>query len=78
MELDRRVNLNEISTPIQLHHTEKDSSVPIQFSKTLAAELKAAGKDSQFFTYPGDDHNIAKSFGLAMGRTVAFFNKYLK
>ena len=33
---------------------------------------------SELYTYKGDDHNIANSFGQAMQRSVAFFDRYLK
>jgi hypothetical protein len=29
-------------------------------------------------TYPGDNHNIADNFGLAMQRSIAFFDQYVK
>ena len=64
--------------PIQLHHGDKDTSVPIVFSQTLAQQLKNAGQPYQYFAYPGNDHNLKQSFGTAMRRSVAFFDRYLK
>jgi len=29
----------------------------------------------EFYSYPGDDHNIANSFGLAMQRSIQFLDK---
>ena len=40
--------------------------------------MQNAGKPVELYTYPGDDHNLAQSFGLAMQRTIEFFDKYVK
>jgi len=55
-----------------------DHSVPYEFSKTLDQEITQAGKTVEFYGYPGDDHNIANSFGIAMQRSIQFFDKYVK
>jgi len=52
--------------------------VPLQFSQTLANDLQAAGKPVEFYTYAGADHNISQGFTLAMARSVAYFDRYLK
>lgn len=70
--------LKDVSGPIQLHHGTADTSVPIAFSEKLDKELKAEGKESELFTYPGDDHNLANNFNTAIQRSVDFFDKYLK
>ncbi len=70
--------LADITAPIQLHHGTSDVEVPVQFSQTLAQDLQAAGKPVELNTYPGDDHNISRSFALAMSRSIAFFDHYLK
>ena len=70
--------LSDLSGPIQLHHSTGDSEVPFEFSKTLDQQIKDAGKTVEFYSYPGDDHNIANSFGVAMQRSIQFFDKYVK
>jgi uncharacterized protein len=70
--------LADITAPIQLHHGTADVEVPLAFSQTLATDLQAAGKPVELYTYPGSDHNIAQGFTLAMARSVAFFDHYLK
>jgi dipeptidyl aminopeptidase/acylaminoacyl peptidase len=70
--------LADLSGPIQLHHGTADTSVPVAFSETLYQQALAAGKTVELYTYEGDDHNIASSFGLAMQRTIEFFDRYLK
>lgn len=70
--------VHEISGPLQLHHATEDSVVPVYFSQRLAEAMQAAGQPVEFYTYPGDDHNLADSFSLAMQRSVEFFDRYLK
>jgi len=70
--------LTDISGPLQLHHGSADSSVPLAFSETLREAMNAAGKTVELFTYEGDDHNIAGNLSLALSRSVAFFDTYLK
>ena len=70
--------LADISGPVQLHHGTADSSVPVAFSQKLDEQLKAAGKTSELYIYPGDDHNLSRNFSTAMSRSIAFFDKYLK
>lgn len=70
--------LADISGPLQLHHGTADHSVPYEFSETLAAQMKKVGKEVDLYIYPGDEHDIPNNFGIAMQRSVDFFNKYLK
>jgi uncharacterized protein len=70
--------LKDLSGPLQLHHAEGDEEVPVSFSENLAAQAKQAGVDVELYLYPGDNHNISVNFSLAMRRTIAFFDQYLK
>ena len=44
----------------------------------LEKQMQEAGKTVEFYTYPGDYHNISSYFNSAMQRSVEFFNRYLK
>ena len=66
------------TAPIQLHHGLADTVVPVQFSRTLAAQLRKVGAVAELYTYAGTDHNVSQSFSVAMRRSVAFFDRYLK
>ena len=70
--------LADLSGPLQLHHDLADDEVPVQFSENLAAAVQSIGGTAELYTYPGNDHNLSLSFNLAMQRTIAFFDKYLK
>ena len=70
--------LADLSGPLQLHYGTGDTEVPPQFSIDLADQVRAAGRDVELYSYPGDNHNLSNYFNLAMNRTIAFFDKYLK
>lgn len=70
--------LADISGPLQLHHGTADHSVPHEFSEKLSEQLKAADKEVELYIYPGDEHDIPNNFGIAMQRSIDFFDKYLK
>ena len=70
--------LNDLSGPIQLHHSTTDEDVPVEFSQSLEEQIKAADGAVELYIYPGDNHNLSQSFGQAMARTIAFFDLYLK
>jgi len=77
--IDPTFFLSDITAPIQLHTGGSDEEVPVAFSVGLETKLKAAGKTVEYYNYPGGDHNISDpNFSLAMQRSIAFFDKYLK
>ena len=70
--------VKDISGPIQLHHGTEDEEVPLLFSQKLDEAMKRARKQTELFTYVGDDHNLANNLSIALQRSVDFFDKYLK
>ena len=70
--------LGDVSGPIQLHHGTLDESVPLAASQVLYDQMVAAGKEVEFYSYEGDNHNLSGFFTTAMDRTIAFFDLYLK
>jgi dipeptidyl aminopeptidase/acylaminoacyl peptidase len=70
--------LKDIKIPIQVQVGLADNQVPPDFSKGLYQRLRLIGKTVEYFEYPGANHDINQSFSKAMGRTIDFFNRYLK
>ena len=72
--------LADLSGPLQLHHGTADESVPTEFSQTLYQQAQEAklSVPVDYYEYPGDNHNLSKSFNTAMQRSIAFFDKYVK
>lgn len=70
--------LDELETPIQLHHARGDEKVPWQFSQALADRLTLLNKPVELYLYEGSNHNLSgAAFSPAMRRSVEFFQTHL-
>jgi len=78
--LSANTYLADLSGALQIHHDVADSDVPVQFSQDLYQDILAVKGHVpvEYYEYPGDDHDIAGYFNLAMQRTIGFFDIYLK
>ena len=76
--VDPNSYLKDITAPVQIEVGLSDNQVPPDFSTGLYERLKNAGKTVEYFEYKGSNHDINQSFTLAMQRTIAFFDRYLK
>lgn len=77
--IDPYTFINDVDTPIQIHHGTGDTHVPFSFSESFKKVLEENNKSVELYSYEGADHNLSGSaFGPAMSRSVEFFNKYLK
>ncbi len=56
-----RFHAEDFSTPILLMHGKVDKRVPVAQSRTLAAELKRAGKPYRYVEQPLGDHFFSRS-----------------
>ena len=70
--------VGDVAGPLQLHHGTADADVPVILSELLVAEAQAAGVPVELYLYEGDNHNISNYWGLAMSRSVAFFDQHVK
>jgi len=70
--------VKDITTPIQIHVGLADNQVPPDFSSSLRDKLQSNNKVVEYYQYPGANHDINQSFGVAMKHSIDFFNKYLK
>jgi uncharacterized protein len=70
--------LGDLSGPIQFHHALTDEWVPAVLSERTHQQIINAGKISELHLYENDDHNLINNFGLAMTRTIAFYDQYLQ
>jgi len=70
---------DRINAPIQLHQGTADESVPQKWSDQLVEQLKEKGKQVEYFTYLGADHNLAPNgWSQAVGRSIDFYHLFLK
>lgn len=70
--------VNDLSGPLQLHHSTTDASVPVIFSELLYDQIQAAGQPGELYLYEGDNHNIFANFWIAMQRSLDFFDAHVK
>ena len=68
----------DLSGPVQLHHGTADTSVPVEFSTALEKRIQDAGGVVEYYSYPGDNHNISKNLATALQRSVTFFDQHVK
>jgi dienelactone hydrolase len=45
-----------IHTPVQIHHGELDTTVPLSYDQRLDSLLTATGVEHALYTYPNEDH----------------------
>lgn len=67
-----------IETPIQTHHGTVDESVERKWSDELDLWLTEAGKQHEYFIYPGEPHEFIDAWPLVMRRSLDFFDRYVK
>jgi dipeptidyl aminopeptidase/acylaminoacyl peptidase len=71
--------LADLSGPLQLHHSTTDANVSVTWSEALFEACQAVNPGfCELYTYPGDNHNISANFGVAMQRSVTFFDEFVK
>jgi dipeptidyl aminopeptidase/acylaminoacyl peptidase len=70
--------LESIDVPILVHHGTEDESVPFEWSLPFRERLDTAGVDYRFYEYPGENHNISKSFYKVMDKDMAFFRSLME
>lgn len=76
--IDPLTYIKDITASVQLQHSKTDEEVPYALSEKLNTALLNAGKSVEFFSYDRDNHNFSNNLNLALKRSVAFFDKYLK
>ncbi len=70
-------HLDWINAPIQLEQGKDDQYVPLAWTSNLNVKLKNLGKEVNFYSYSGTDHNMNGAWDKAIARDLAFFQSYL-
>ena len=71
--------IDEIYTPIIIHHATDETSVPYRWSESLAAKLYENKKDFRFYSYESENHLFKGANRIkAVERDIEFFEKYNK
>jgi len=68
--------VNQLATPLIIHHSRRENSVPYMWSESLTAKLFKYNKPFEFYAYDSDKHLLEGENRLkAVERDIAFFNK---
>ena len=68
--------VEDIETPLILHHAQWEASVPYQWSAALASKLFIHNKEFEFYTYNSKNHLFKdENRAIAIQRDLDFFNK---
>jgi len=70
--------VGNITGASQIQHSTNDSTVPKLFSDKLDTALKSANKSVEYYTYPGNDHQLSTNATLVNSRLVSFFSTHLQ
>jgi dienelactone hydrolase len=67
-----------VATPVQIHIGTADTRTPPEWSATIREALQDAGKEVEYFTYPGQGHVFkGEHWQLFMERVADFFDRHL-
>lgn len=71
--------IQDLQGAVQLHHPVRDAVVSVEYSRRLWERLRVLSPSHEYFEYATGDHNFSgTAYGLAMGRTIAFFETHLR
>lgn len=70
--------LESIDVPMLVHHGTEDESVPYEWSAPFRERLDNAAVTYTFYEYPGENHNISRSFYKVMDKDMEFFRSLIK
>jgi uncharacterized protein len=70
--------LQNVTAPVQIHWGTADETVPYKWPGDLLDGLRAAGKQVEYFEYPGQPHSFQGAANqLYLQRIAAFFQQEL-
>ena len=72
--------LDDLVTPMILHHGTQDTAVPSEWSVNLHAKLNELGKESTLYLYESNDHELSlnNEHLTALERDAIFFSKHIR
>lgn len=71
--------LGNVTAAVSIHQGIADTTTPKEWAEAIRDGLRSAGKNVEFFEYPGQGHAFSgTSWNLFNQRVVKFFDLYLK
>ena len=72
-----RSYLDRVDVPVLIAHGTADTVCPVDWSRATADALRAGGGDVQLAEYPGEGHQLDRSWPAMMHRAVTFLRARL-
>jgi len=66
-------NINLVTAPVIIQHGTNDESVPYEWGQMIAKKFEEYNKTYTFYSYAGDNHDIAGNWSTALNRDIEFF-----
>lgn len=67
----------DIKTPLQVHQGTADEYIKTEWTKDFVETMKSLGKNTIYYQYPRNDHNLSRDWDLVVQRDLEFFRKNL-
>lgn len=71
-------NLVNINAPLQVHQGGSDPLVKKEWTDKFVEKMKGLGKQTSYYTYHLNDHNLTRDWDTVVARNVKFFKNHLK
>jgi len=69
---------NAVAAPVQIHIGSADTTTPPEWSEAINRTLQEAGKETEYYVYPGQEHTFeGEQWRLFMERVTQFFDRHL-
>ncbi|MFQ6059036.1 MAG: alpha/beta hydrolase family protein, partial [Anaerolineae bacterium] len=69
---------DSVTAAVQIHQGTADTTTPPRWAQAIRDGLEAAGKQVEYYAYPGQGHAFqGKAWSLFMQRVTAFFDRHL-
>ncbi|GAB4533641.1 MAG: alpha/beta fold hydrolase [Anaerolineae bacterium] len=67
-----------VVAPVQIHIGSEDTTTPPEWSDEIRQALQAAGKEVEYYAYPGQGHSFeGQDWRVFMERVADFYDRYL-
>ena len=67
-----------INAPLQIHQGTADDAIPVEWTESFVAKMRAIEKEVEYFEYPGADHNLRPDWDRVVIRDIDFFKSFIQ
>ncbi len=70
--------VQDITAPLQVHQGTGDQLVKVEWTNEFVEKMRELGRETNYYTYKGDDHNLSRNWDTVVARDIEFFKKHLQ